>query len=57
MTKQNKTMKLTPEQIEAIGAWTVKLMLIAGTIVLLALGKEDAAGCCGGIAILSFFLF
>jgi hypothetical protein len=47
---------MSPEQIHATGLWAMRILLVAGAITLSFHGKYDAAGTCGGLAALSFFL-
>lgn len=42
--------------IETIGTWTVRVLLVLGAIGLSCLGKYEAAGTCGIICVISFFL-
>ena len=50
-------MKLTDEQIQAVGIWALRIIVAIGAVVCACLGKEAAASTMTLMVIASFFFF
>lgn len=51
-----KEPNVNEDTVNAIGVWTLRIVLVIGAIALSCFGKDAAAGTCGGLCALSFFL-